>query len=86
MRKNFGIAVIVLGLMASGFFVGAGMQLGKAGNELTTLRSRGGESVAEHYYQVIGHYGIAYSSLAYALGLASLSVSLGLGGLLIGKE
>ena len=86
MRKGIGIAVMVLGLLSSGLFFNAGSQLSKSGQELTSLRSQNGTSVSEVYYQKMGRYGLAYSSLAYALGLASLSVSLGLGGLLVIKD
>ena len=86
MRKYLGITVIVLGLLSGGMFFTAGINLSKSGNELTNLRSRGGETIAEAYYQEIGRYGIAYSIFSYALGLGVISMSLGLGGLLVSKE
>ena len=83
MRKLFGILVILMGLASAGLFYDAGKSLGKSATELTGLRSRGGETVAEAYYQKIGEYGVAYSKLANALAIAALMVSFGIGGLLL---
>jgi hypothetical protein len=93
MKKVLGIIVIALGLASGGLFYQAGTQfkesgsdLRKHGEELTYLRSRGGETIAEAYYQEIGRYGISYagygigfSHFSYALGLGVLAVSTGLG-------
>jgi len=86
MRKALGIFVVVLGFISSGLFFTAGTQLAESGQDLTTLRSRGGESVNEVYYQNIGRYGIAYSRFSYAMGVAFLMMSLGFGSILITKE
>ena len=86
MNKLIGIIVILLGLISSGLFFYAGVLIEISGESLTMLRSQGGNTVAEAYYQEIGRFGIAYSFLSYALGLAVLSVSLGLGGILITKK
>jgi ribosomal protein S27AE len=83
MKKTVGIGVIVLGVVSSISFFSAASQLRNSGEELTQLRSKGGESVAEAYYQEIGRYGLAYSSLVYGLGWGILAVSCGFGGLLI---
>jgi ribosomal protein S27AE len=82
-RKIIGIGVIVIGVMSSISFFKAASQLDYSGRTLTILRSEGGTSVAEAYYQEIGRYGLAYSSLAYGLSLGVLAVSCGFGGLLI---
>lgn len=86
MNKLIGIIVILAGLISSGLFFYAGILIEISGESLTMLRSQGGNSVAEAYYQEIGRFGIAYSFLSYALGLGVLSVSLGLGGILITKK
>lgn len=86
MKKSIGIAVITFGIISSGLFFSAGFKLGKSGLILTDLRSQSGAGIAEAYYQEIGRYGIAYSYLAYALGLGILSISFGLGGILITRE
>lgn len=83
MKRTFAIFVIVLGIISSGLFFFGGSKLCTAGTELTGLRSQGGQSVAEAYYQEIGHYGVAYSLLAYAFGVGSLMLSIGIGGLLL---
>jgi hypothetical protein len=86
MRKYLGIIVIVFGLLSGGMFFNAGINLNKSGNELTQLRSRAGQTVAEAYYQEIGRYGVAYSIFSYALGLGVISTPIGLGGSLVSKE
>jgi ribosomal protein S27AE len=86
MKKKIGIGVIVLGVVSSISFFSAALQLGKSGEELTKLRSQGGTSVAEAYYQEIGRYGLAYSSLAYGLGWGVLAISCGFGSLLITSQ
>jgi len=59
MKRFFAILVIVFGLISSGCFFSGGSMLNEAGKDLTRLQSRGGESVAERYYQEMGRYGIA---------------------------
>ncbi len=86
MKRTFAILVVVFGFISSGLFFSAGIILNETGKELTGLKSRGGESVAEHYYQGIGHYGVAYSLMAYAFGVGSLMLSIGLGGLLLSSK
>jgi hypothetical protein len=53
------------------------------GTKLTTLESVSGNSIAEAYYQKMGRYGVAYSSVCYAFGWGIIAISLGLGGNLI---
>jgi hypothetical protein len=85
-RKLLAGTVLALGLVATFLCFNAGSILQEAGDDLTTLRSRGGETVAEHYYQQVGQYGRAYARLAYAAGLGSLLVSVGLAGLLLPRK
>lgn len=49
---------------------------------LTTLRSVGGTSVAEAYYQGAGVQGVGFSLALGACGLAVLGMSIGLRGIL----
>lgn len=86
MRRAFAILVIALGLISSGLFFSAGSQLSAAGVELSGLSSQSGGTVAEAYYQKVGEYGVAYSKLAYALGIGTLMLSIGLGGLLLSSK
>jgi hypothetical protein len=86
MTKLMGAIVIALGLVSSYLFFSAGNQLKITGEELTILRSQGGQSVAEAYYQQVGRYGIAYSNIAYALAVGVLSISCGLGGILLIRQ
>lgn len=78
--------VVVLGLLSSMNFFEAGGRLQKSGKDLTELRSKGGESVAEAYYQEVGRSQIGQGSAAYGTGLATLMISVGLGGSMILKK
>jgi ABC-type Na+ efflux pump permease subunit len=100
MKKILGIIVIALGLASGALFYQAGTQfkesasdLREHGKELTYLRSKGGTTVAEAYYQEIGRYGISFagswigcSYFSYALGMGVLALSTGLGINLITKS
>ena len=84
MKKVLGIIVIALGLASGGLFYQAGTQFKESGSdlrehgkELTYLRSRGGESIAEAYYQEIGRYGISYAG--YGIGFFSFFVCIRIG-------
>jgi len=78
MNKTFAILVVVFGLIISGLCFTAGGLLWESGKELTLLRSQGGTSVAEAFYQEIGQFGLAFSLLSYALSITSFMLSLGL--------
>jgi hypothetical protein len=80
MKKILGISIIVLGVISGFLFFNAGLKLASTGKNLTELRSVGGTSVAEGYYQSVGEFGIAYSTICYAFGLSIIVISLGLGG------
>ena len=86
MIQKIGYAVIICGVISCLLFIVAGAQLGRTGSNLTFLRSQGGESVAEVYYQQVGAYGLAYSKMSYAFGFGVLAVSLGIGAPLILKK
>jgi hypothetical protein len=79
-RKLIGILVVALGLASGYLFYKAGGRLKEEGAELTSLRSVGGNSIAESYYQSMGRYGVAYGSVCYAVGVGIVALSLGLGG------
>lgn len=74
--KLIKILIIILFLAASALFFIAGRQLSISGDELTRLRSVGGTSIAEAYYQEVGRYGHAFSYFSYALGIICLSIPL----------
>jgi hypothetical protein len=84
--KGLGVVVILLGLVSSMCFFDAGYKFRRSGIDLTQLRSKGGESVAEAYYQEIGRFGIGYGSGADGCGYAILMISVGLGGSMISKK
>lgn len=86
MNKIIGLIVIAMGFVAALFFFDSGSQLNTIGSELTKLSSVGGKTVAEAYYQDIGRYGVAIKSFMYGLSLATFSLSLGAGTLLIKKN
>jgi S1-C subfamily serine protease len=66
---------------------GEGEKTGRnLGQELTELRSQGGTSVAEVYYQGVGKSLIGQGSAAYGMAQATLMISVGLGGSMILKK
>jgi hypothetical protein len=82
MNRAIATITVFLGVIAGACMITAGWQLKSAGGRLTELRSVGGTSVAEAYYQEVGRLAIAASPLAYGFGLGTISVSIGIGGLL----
>jgi hypothetical protein len=48
-----------------------------------TLKSKGGESVAEFYYQDMEEMNSGLGGLCYAFGIGTLAISIGLGGILL---
>jgi hypothetical protein len=74
------------GVVSGLLFFSAASKLDKSATDLTKLRSVGGTSVAEAYYQEMGEHGLAYSLISYACGLGVISLSLGLGGLLLSSD
>lgn len=85
-KKVIAIICIALGLISGVLFFSAGSRLSKSGMELTGLKSISGGTVNEFYYQEIGHYGIAYSLFAYALGTGIIMVSIGFGCIILLRE
>jgi len=73
---------MVIGILAGISFFGAGGMMFTASTQLQTLRSVDGHTVAEAYYQGVGAQGIGFSVAFFALGLASIAISIGLGNLL----
>ncbi|WP_147299965.1 hypothetical protein NR756_04875 [Alloalcanivorax xenomutans] len=85
-RNEFGLCTIAFGVISSIFLVKAGYDLGASGFELTELRSVGGRTVAEAYYQEMGHFGMAIAKALYGLATAVFSLSVGIGGSLISSR
>lgn len=83
MNRLFGVLVLIAGIASGIMFFVAGSSLGKASTDMTELKSVGGTSVAEAYYQGAGKQGLAYSTALYACGVGIIAVSLALGGLLL---
>jgi hypothetical protein len=86
MRKVIGLIVMAAGIVSGLLFFSAASKLNTSATDLTKLRSVGGTSIAEAYYQEMGQHGLAYSIISYACGLGIISVSLGLGGLLLAGD
>ncbi|HEV7857980.1 MAG TPA: hypothetical protein VGO91_05060 [Pyrinomonadaceae bacterium] len=86
MKKLFGLIIIAVGILSGAVFFIAGSKLNSSATDLTEIRSVGGNSVAEAYYQEMGHHGLAYSLISFACGLGIISISLGFGGLLMFDE
>jgi len=83
MKKVLGVLVLASGILSGVILFVAGSSLSKASQDMSEIRSIGGTSVAEAYYQEAGKQGSAYSLALHAAGLAIISVSLGLSGLLL---
>lgn len=78
-KQAFGVLVICLGMLSGSLFFLAAIKLYLSGAELQTLRSVGGESVAEVYYQQMGKHGVGYAVMSFAFGLGVIAISLGQG-------
>jgi hypothetical protein len=85
-HKLAGGCTLALGLSAGVLMFVASSSFAKHGESLTHLRSVGGQTVAEAYYQEVGHFGQAFSSVLPGLGLATIAVSLGLGVSLLTRD
>jgi hypothetical protein len=85
-KKLTGIVIILLGFAGGAFFCAGGAQMYLYGSELTTLRSQSGTSVAEAYYQEIGHFDQAGALADVGSGFAVVAISLGLGGVLLSAK
>jgi hypothetical protein len=84
MKKVMGSIVIILGLISGYMFFYAGNYLDRNGiNMKQNLKSKGGESVAEYYYQDIGEMNCGLAGLCYAFGMGDTTISIGLGGILL---
>lgn len=77
---------VTLGVISGILFIVAGIMIGIDASDLTELRSQGGQTIAEIYYQQMGKYGIAYSIMSIGMGLGLIMVSIGLGSLLVRKQ
>jgi hypothetical protein len=86
LMKGLGCVVILLGLVSFTKFADAGYKLQRSGEELTELRSQGGNTVAESYYQGVGRSQIGQSSAAYGMAMSTLMISIGWGGSMISKR
>ena len=86
MKKVIAVIVLLLGLAIGGLFIYSGTLIYGSGDELTYLRSQGGSSVAEAYYQEIGRYGIALSYFIYACGGSIIVISIGLSTMIFSKR
>ena len=75
--------IITTGVVSGVFFILAGIMIGIYGSDLTELRSRGGQTIAEVYYQSMGKYGLSYSMMSIGAGLGMIMISLGFGSLLL---
>lgn len=87
MKKIIGASVIILGTISCYLFFSAGAYLDNNGNNMRqTLKSKGGESVAEFYYQDVGNISSGLGGLCYSLGTGIFAISLGLGVIIYNKD
>jgi membrane associated rhomboid family serine protease len=77
--SNFTAGVIlVLGFLAAYNFFDAAFRLNSTGDSLTRLKSVGGQTVAEAYYQEIGYQNKSYAAALFGLAFGSIGLSIGL--------
>ncbi len=86
LMKGLGCVVILLGLVSFSNFAEAGYRLQRSGQELTELKSQGGNTVAEAYYQEVGRSQIGQGSAASGMAMLTLMISIGWGGSMIAKK
>jgi hypothetical protein len=79
------LLLVVGGSISSALRLYGGARLYEIGTALTRLRSVGGETVAENYYQAVGLYGQGASMIVIGLAVAVFILSIGLANL-IGKK
>lgn len=81
MKKSYmGIAIICLGILSGIIFFSAGNHLQHTGDDMKTLMSESGTSLAEVYYQDVGKIAIGLGKMCYTLGLGIITTSCGIGG------
>lgn len=86
MKKTIGVVTIILGIISGIMFFSAGSHLSDNGKDMKQLKSQGGTSLAEAYYQDVGEISNGIGKLCYALGLGTLATSIGIGGSLYSAE
>ena len=75
-RKTNSIGALLLGSIGSALIIKAGYETSAAGIYLTGLRSVSENTVAEHFYQGIGHYAQAFSWGLYGLGMVCMAITI----------
>ena len=83
LRVIIGLIIIASGYGAMELFDAAAKRFESSGGELTSLRSVGGKSVDEAFYQEVGSLSIGFASFSRALGLTANTLGLAGGFILI---
>ncbi|MSR32252.1 MAG: DUF4339 domain-containing protein [Gemmataceae bacterium] len=78
-NKVAGATTILLGLVAGIMLFSAADIIYMHGVKLTALRSEGGNSIMEVYYQQVGGYGIGLAKLTSGVSAVVIAISFGLG-------
>lgn len=86
MKKDVGIWIIILGIIACIMFFVAGTQMSSSASNMQTLRSESGDSVAEVYYQNMGKEFEGLGIFSDAFGITILIIALGMGTYLINSD
>ena len=82
-KKTLGLIIIFLGIISGVVFFVSGNLMGSTGSTMTDLQSQAGNTVAEAYYQNVGQLAKGISIFIYALGMTTITFSVGFGGKLI---
>lgn len=85
-KRTLGFIIITLGMISGVVFFVSGNLIGSTGSTMTVLQSQAGNTVAEAYYQNVGELAKGISIFIYAIGLATITFSIGLGGKLVIQE
>ena len=75
-RKTNSVGSLLLGSIGGALIIKAAYETSAAGTYLAGLRSVSENTVAEHFYQGIGHYAQAFSWALYGLGMVCMAITI----------
>ena len=86
MKKCIGTLVIALGIISGLVFFSAGSKFSETAENMITLTSESGTSLAEVYYQDVGGISKGLGLLSNALGIGIIAISIGYGAKIYYKD
>ena len=85
-KKKLGAIVIVMGLIVGVLFITAGYKISAAGDEMSYIRSIGGSTIDEAFYQEFGEMSKGIGLFVYGIGFTAIAVSGVAGGIMLLSE